>query len=200
MSLAFLFPFFCALVLLALVARRIVYPVRHHDIDHVIFLIRKLEVSDLEVLLDVGAEWTLRRSLSPEAYRGAQEDRIRLIREYLRRVAHNVEMIQLWVAGEYELIKDKDRDTYTEKDSLVAEALQVALELRVYTLGARTKVWFWTVLRMDLWPRLLVPRLSDLRVQCGVNVLAKYRRLTEVAGILSLGYGNSYHERFLDAL
>ena len=139
MSLAFLFPFLCALVLLALVARRIVYPVHHHDIDHVIFLIRKLEVSDLEALLDVGEEWTLRRSLSPEAYRAAQEDRIRLVREYLRRVAHNVKIIQLWVAGEYELIKDKNRDSYTEKDSLVAEALQVAIELRVYMLGAGTK-------------------------------------------------------------
>src|SRR5713101_5789964 len=98
MSLTFLLPFLCALVLLALVARSIVYPVHPHDIDHVILFVRKLDVSDLEVLLDAGEEWTLRGSLSPGAFRATQEDRIRLVREYLRRVAHNVEMIQLWVA------------------------------------------------------------------------------------------------------
>jgi len=109
-------------------------------------------------------------------------------------------VIQLWVAGEYELIKDKDRDAYTEKDSLVLEALQVAIDLRLYSLAARIKVWLWTVLRMYRWPSMLLPRITDLRVQCGVNVLAKYRRLAEVAGILSLSYGKAYYDRLLDAL
>src|SRR5207253_3018896 len=156
--------------------------------------------SDLEVLLDTGKEWTLRQSLSLEAFRVAQEDRIRLVREYLRRVAYNVEVIQIWVGGEYELIKDKDRDGYTETDFLVIEALQVAIELRIYSLAADIKLWFWTTLRMYRWPKLLLPRLADLRVQGGVNVLATYRRLTEVAGILSLDYGSLYHDRLLDAL
>jgi len=166
----------------------------------VILFVRKLDVSDLELLLDAGEEWALRQSLTREAFRTAQEDRIRLLREYLHRVAHNVQVIQLWVAGEYELIKDKDRDAYTEKDSLVLEALQVAIDLRLYSLAARIKVWLWTVLRMYRWPSMLLPRVTDLRVQCGVNVLAKYRRLAEVAGILSLSYGKAYYDRLLDAL
>ena len=74
--------------------------------------------------------------------------------------------------------------------------LQVAIELRIYSLAADIKLWFWTT----RWPRRLLPRLADLRVQGGVNVLAKYRRLTEVAGILSLDYGSVYHDRLLDAL
>jgi hypothetical protein len=200
MTLAFLLPFVCALVFLAVVARTIVFRARPHKIDHVILFLRKLDVSDFEALLDAGDEWTLQQSLSSESFRRSQEDRIRLVREYLHRVAHNVEAIQLWVAGEYELIKNKDRDSYTEKDSLVLEALQVAIDLRVYSLVARIKVWFWTVFRMCRWPGMLIPRVTDLRVQCGVNVLTKYRRLTEVTATLSLMYGKAYHDRLLEAL
>ena len=126
--------------------------------------------------------------------------RIRLIREYLRRVAHNVEAIHLWIAGEYELIKDKDRSSYSEKDALVLEALQLTIDLRVYSLVARVKVWSWTVFRMYRWPTRLLPRVTDLRVQYGVNVLAKYRRLTEIAAALSLMQGKAYHDRLLEAL
>ena len=200
MTLAFLLPFVCALVFLAVVARTIVFRARPHKIDQVIFFLRKLDVSDFEALLDAGDEWTLQQSLSSESFRRSQEDRIRLVREYLHRVAHNVEAIQLWVAGEYELIKNKDRDSYTEKDSLVLEALQVAIDLRVYSLVARIKVWFWTVFRMCRCPGMLIPRVTDLRVQCGVNVLTKYRRLTEVTATLSLMYGKAYHDRLLQAL
>ena len=126
-------------------------------------------MSDFEVLLDTGQEWTLRQSLSNKTFRTTQEDRIRLIREYLRRVAHNVEAIHLWIAGEYELIKDKDRSSYSEKDALVLEALQLAIDPRVYSLVACAKVWFWTVFRMHRWPALLFPTVTDLRVQCGVR-------------------------------
>src|SRR5258708_2838513 len=105
MTIAFLLPFVCALLFLAVVARTTVFRARPHKIDHVILFLRKLDVSDFEVLLDAGDEWTLRHSLSSESFRRTQEDRIRLVREYLRRVAHNVEVIQLWVAGEYEPIK-----------------------------------------------------------------------------------------------
>ena len=55
-------------------------------------------------------------------------------------------------------------------------------------------------LRMYRLPQMLLPRVTDLRVQCGVNVLVKYRRLTELAGTLSFRYGKIYHDRLLDVL
>ncbi len=200
MTIAFLLPFICALIFLAVIARTTVFRRRPHKIDHVILFVRKLDVSDFEVLLDAGQEWTLRQSLSNETFRTTQGDRVRLIREYLRRVAHNVEAIHLWIAGEYELIKDKDRSSYSEKDALVLEALQLTIDLRVYSLVARVKVWSWTVFRMYRWPTRLLPRVTELRVQFGVNVLAKYRRLTEIAAALSLMQGKAYHDRLLEAL
>ena len=73
MTLAFLLPFLVALVFLAVVARTTVFRPRPHKIDHVILFVRKLDVSDFEVLLDAGQEWTLRQSLSDETCEGPDD-------------------------------------------------------------------------------------------------------------------------------
>jgi len=200
MSIEFLLPVFLGIAFLAVVILITVYRPHPHNIDHVILFARRLDPSDLEGLLDAGEEWNLRHSLTTWAFRTAQEDRIRLAREYLRRVAHNAELIQLWVMQEYELIEGKERAAYTERDLLVVEALQLAIDLRLYSLAACLRIWFWMALRMYRLPQMLLPRVTDLRVQCGVNVLVKYRRLTELAGTLSFRYGKIYHDRLLDVL
>jgi len=199
MTIALLLPIVFGIVFLAVVALTTVYGPRGHDIDSVILLARKLDPSDLEMLLDAGAEWNLRRSLTPWAFRAAQEDRIRLVREYLQRVGHNAALIQLWVMQENQLLEGKAREEYTERDLLVVEAARLALELRLYSIAASLRIWFWMLLRMCRWP-LLLPRVTDLRVQCGVNVIEKYRRLTELAVALSARYGKKYHDQLLEAL
>jgi hypothetical protein len=200
MSIALLLPVAFGIVFLAVVALTTVYGPRGHDIDNVILLARKLDPSDLEMLLDAGAEWSLRRSLTTWAFRVTQEDRIRLVREYLQRVGHNAELIQLWVTQENQLLEGKPHEEYTERDLLVVEAVRLALELRLYSIAASLRIWFWMLLRMYRWPRLLLPRVTDLRVQCGVDVIEKYRRLTELAVALSARYGKKYHDRLLEAL
>jgi hypothetical protein len=200
MSIALLLPVVYGIVLLVVVALTTVYAARAHDIDHVILLARKLDTSDLEMLLDAGAEWSLRQCLTIRSFQAAQEDRMRLVREYLRRVSHNVELIQLWVTQERQLLEGKNREEYTERDSLVVEALQLAIELRLYSLAANLRIRFWMALRAYRWPRRLIPRVPDLRVQCGVNVIEKYRRLIELAVTLSGRYGKTYHDRLLEAL
>jgi hypothetical protein len=122
-----------------------------------------------------------------------------MVREYLQRVGHNAELIQLWVTQEYQLLEGKPREEYTERDLLVVEAVRLALELRLYSIAASLRIWFWMLLRMCRWP-LLLPRVTDLRVQCGVNVIEKYRRLTELAVALSARYGKKYHDQLLEAL
>jgi hypothetical protein len=199
MSIALLLPAVYGIVLLVVVALTTVYRARPHDIDHVILLARKLDPADLEMLLDAGAEWNLRRSLTPWAFRAAQEDRIRLVREYLQRVGHNAALIQLWVMPENQLLEGKAREKYTERDLLVVEAARLALELRLYSIAVSLRIWFWMLFRMYRWPRLL-PRVTDLRVQCGVNVIEKYRRLTELAVALSARYGKKYQDRLHETL
>ena len=134
------------------------------------------------------------------AFRAAQEDRIRLAREYLQRVGHNAGLIQFWVMKDNQLLEGKPREKYTERDLLIAEAFELALELRLYSIVASLKIWFWIVLRMYRWPVILIPQVSNLRVQCGVNVIERYRRLTGLAVALSARYGKTYQDRLLEAL
>lgn len=200
MSIVLLLPVVLGAVLLVLIALTTVYPVRPHDIDNVILSARKLVVSDLEVLLDASSEWSLRRSLTQWALREAQEDRMRLAREYLRRIAFNSNLIHLWILQEHELIAGKDRQEYSDRDLLLVEALQLATDLRLYSIAVSLRMCIWMALKAYRWPTRFLPCMTDLRVQCGINVLKEYRRLTELAVLLSAQYGKTYRDRLLDAL
>jgi hypothetical protein len=51
----------------------------------------------------------------------------------------------------------------------------------------------WGALRIDRWPMQVLPRIPNLRVLRGVDLLASYRRLTEITRLLSKsGHGDSY--------
>jgi len=196
-----LFPFAFGIAFFVALVMATVYGPCAHDIDHVILRARKLDPSDLEMLLDAGAEWKLRQSLTILAFRAAQEDRIRLAREYLQRVGHNAGLIQFWIMPENQpLVEGKPREKYTERDSLVAEAFELAMELRLYSIGATVRIGAWLMLKMYRWPQMLIPRVPDLRVQCGVDVIKKYRRLTELAVILSARYGKNYQDQLVEVL
>src|SRR5213593_4187640 len=178
MSIEFLFPALAFLACLAIFAYAIVYKPRTRDIDYVILFARKLDVSELEALLDAASEWKLRSSLTKWALQRAQEDRIRLAGEYVRRVAHNASLIQLWVLQEYHHLEGKKPEHYNERDLLIVEALQLAVDLRVSSMAVQLRILFWMALSAYRWPTRFLPCITDLRVQCGVNVVEKYRRLT----------------------
>jgi hypothetical protein len=184
---------------LAVFAIAVVYRARPHDIDNVILLARKLDVGDLEALFDVATEWNLRRSLTKAALLETQKGRIRLAREYLRRVAHNTAVIQLWLLQEHEQIQWKDQAEYTERDKLVVEGLQLAVNVRIYSIVASVKIWTWMALKVYRWP-VHGLSITDLKQQCGVNVLEQYTKLTELALTLSARYGAMYHDQLRGAL
>ena len=200
MSIQFLLPVLIGFACLGIFAWAIVYRPRPHGIDNVILSARKLDLSDLEALLDAASEWNVRSSLSESALREIQEDRMRLAREYLERVAFNTSLIQLWILREHQRVQGKKREEYSESDLLVVEALQLATELRLYSLAAWLRLWVWMGLKVYRWPAQLVPRVADLRELCGIDVLEKYRRLTDLAVVLSGQYGKTYQERLVQAL
>jgi hypothetical protein len=200
MSIAIVVAALYGIAFLGAVALATIYKPRAHDIDNVILLARKVDPTDLETLFDPGAEWSLRRSLTIGAFRTAQEDRIRLVREYLRRVVHNTNLIHLWVMREERMLAGKDPKEYTQRDSLIVEAFDLATEIRLYWFGAGFRLWLWMVLRVYRWPSKVIPRVSDLRVQCGVDVIEKYRRLIGLAVVLGAWYGRAYHDRLLESL
>jgi hypothetical protein len=200
MPIAVFIPAVFGIVFVFLILLTTVYGPRVHDVDHVILLARKLDPSDLDMLLDAGEEWRLRHSLTTATFRAAQADRILLAREYLQRVAHNTGLIQLWVTREKQLLEGRKCEDGTERGALVVEAVQLALELRLYSLVARLRIWSWVAFRAHRWPGVLIPGVTTLRVQCGVNVIEKYRRLTGLAVALGARHGRTYHDRLLEAL
>jgi hypothetical protein len=200
MSVLLALPVLLGTVFLVLIALTTVYRRRPHDIDIVILAARKLDVCDLETLLDASSEWSLRRSLSEWALQKAQEDRMRLAREYLRRVAFNADLIQLWILQEHEQVDGKKREEYTEIDLLIVEALELATNLRLYSIAVSLRIFVWMAFKAYRWPVRFLPRMTDLRVRCGVNVLEVYRRLTEIALLVSSRYGETYRDRLFEAL
>lgn len=200
MSAVLALPVLLGTIFLVLIAFTTVYPRRPHDIDTVILAARKLDLSDLETLLDASSEWDLRRSLSQWALQKAQEDRMRLAREYLRRVAFNAGLIQLWILQEHERIEGKNPEEYTEIDLLIVEALHLATNLQLYSIAVSLRIFVWMALKAYCWPVRFLPSMTDLRVRCGINVLKEYRRLTEIALLVSSRYGEAYRDRLFEAL
>lgn len=184
---------------LIVIALCVIYPTREHDLDHVILMARKIDLADLEALFDPAQEWQLRSSLTPPAFREAQEGRVRVLNEFLRRISHNASLIQRWLLKESRSIRGRELGRHSDRDLLVAEALQLGLELRFYCLIVGVKAWLWIALRTWRFQGLL-PHLCDLRVQGGVNVVEKYQKLTALAMRLSAGYGSSYQDRLVQVL
>lgn len=200
MLIAVLIPAVYGIALLAVVALTTVYAPRAHEIDNVILLARKLDPSDLEALFDAGFEWRLRQCLGTADFRNAEQDRIRLAQEYLQRVAHNTSLIQLWVLREQQALASKAGSEQAERRLLAAQALQLAVELRLYWLAAGARIWLWRAARAHRWPAGWAPHMTALRVQCGVNVVEEYRKLTALAVALSAPYGGAYRDRLVEAL
>ena len=190
----FLLPFLGAFGFLAFVARFTFYRRRPCSLEDVAVFVRQVDMLEFAALLDPMVPRRLRESLSDEAYRRELDTHIRLVREYLGRVNHTVRVIQNWVGGESSQMAGKDPKDYSLDEQMVVEALRTATELRLYAIAAQTKLWTWGALRIDRWPAQLLPRVPNLRVVNGVNVLTNYRRLTEITRNLSRDHRHGYQE------
>ena len=176
--------------LLALALHVTVYRRPPDTLDDAALFMRRMDVLELAALLDPIVPETLQRSLSDEEYRRELDLQIRLVREYLDRVDHNCRVIYRWAEAEYVRLATQKPAEHTQLVRLLVEILSVAAKLRKHLLVAHLKLWVWSVLRMDRWPTRLLPRIPSLRVLNGVNLLANYRRLTEIARTLAeSGYG-----------
>jgi|SRR5579859_204547 len=200
MSFSVILPVLLGVVFFVAVLRVTVYRPKYTRIDDVISFARKLTVAELEAVLDPGLEWELRNLVPVAEFRTRQRERIRLVREYLKRVAHNVEVIQLWAMTLYEQIKYKSPEGFTEEDHLVCEIVELSTSLRMYGVVALLKISPWIIFRLHLLPLRWVPRLSDLRALGAVNLIHKYTQLIETTSVLAGHmYGKSYHDQILAA-
>jgi len=200
MSFSVLLPILMIAAFFVAVSRATLYKPGCPRLEEVILFARKLGISDLEALTDAGQEWGLRMSGSPHEFRAAQRGRYRLAYEYLKRLFHNTAVVQVWGSELYETIRFKGRETLTKQDYLIWEMVQLSTELRMYSMVALAKVWFWIALRMHLWPLNWTPQLKSLRIMGNVDIVGKYRELIRVASELASTYGEPYRDEIIAAL
>ncbi len=200
MSFSVILPVLLGVVFFIAVLRATIYRPKYTRIDDVISFGRKLTVAELEAVMDPGLEWELRNLVPPSEFRVCQRERIRLVREYLQRVAHNAEVIQLWAMNVYETIKDKSKESFTAEDYLVEAVVELSTELRIYGVVALLKISPWIIFRLHLLPLRWIPRVSDLRMIGSTNVISKYTELIEATSVLAgRMYGAAYQNQITAA-
>ena len=168
----------------------------HRQITDVVPYLRRTELEELESLLDPVQEKTLRFQLSPLEFRHWQRKRVHLMYEYLLRMSHNALVLIEW--GNMESGHDQAPPASKkaqERQALAQEMVRAATELRLYSLLALMKLKLWIILRMDSWPLISAGSIPTLRQVFGIDALATYARVREMAGGLGESYGLEYQQQ-----
>jgi hypothetical protein len=171
----------------------------HRTIDDVGPFLRPTELQELEEILDPANETNLRLIFSPAEFRQLQRKRIHLMRECLLRMSHNALVLIEW--GNMEWMGPRQRaDQDQQRRALAHELVQAATEFRLYSLLALLKLKLWIVLRLDAWPILTSPKVSDLRKLAGIDAVRAYLRLRDAAGCLGQAHGGQYETELMARL
>lgn len=176
-------------------ARFTIYRRQYTRIEHVYSFARRLNLEDLEQLLDPGEEWRLRVSMSRGAFRRLQRQRIWLFSEYASRAAHNAEIVQGWSYGDHTISRASMSNPADEKTYLLWDLSRTATEVRVVALALQWKVAIWLWLRVDLLPLSLVPRLGAFRATAGLDLISSYEKMASLAKTVSQFYGPEWVEK-----
>ena len=181
-------------VALTLLFRSMVLKSRYSGIEAAVLFMRRLDIFDFEQILDPAAEWSLRRVRERE-FRRLQRQRMRLCAEYLARVAHNAEVVQGWSNRDHSEAYERQRNPADEKTYLLWQLAKTATEVRLFALITRLEVGVWLLLRLDLLPLSLVPRLDKVRTMGGADLLITYRNMIDLAKTVSHYYGPDWSEK-----
>jgi hypothetical protein len=127
--------------------------VPRRDIDDVVPFLYPVDLSLVESLLDPAADFALRWSLSPRAFREAQRRRMRLYLELLHRMAHNSTVLV-----EFDHARFGNDNLDSAPGSKLEEA---AIKVRLYSGCARIKLRVWLSLPLNALG--IMPTLARLR-------------------------------------
>ncbi len=191
----------CGVLISMIIAARVtIYRRRYRHISDVATFARRLAIDDFERITDPAEEWVMRASLAGPEFRQFQRQRMCLCAEYLARVAHNAEVVQGWSNHEHSESMSRLRNPADKKTYLLWELAKTATEIRLYTLVMRLEVGLWLVLRLDLLPLPLVPRLDRIRTVAGRDLMVAYRTMVDLAKQVSQFYGSDWAEKMDTAL
>ena len=162
-------------------------PVRR--LEEVISLLRAINNTEFESLLDPHHEGRCRNIMPPYRFRQQMRARLYLISEYLQRLQHNADVLLRWAYDERFRIPATGREEDNLRAYWTQEIIEAALDVMRYCAFIRAKLWLWRKLRIDRWPMLPIPGSFDLRSSEFIDGPSAYRRLVEITGLLSLLHG-----------
>ena len=174
-------------------------PVRR--LEEVISLLRAINNTEFESLLNPHHEGRCRNRVSPYRFRQQMRARLYLISEYLQRLQHNADVLLRWAYDERFRILVTVNEENKLRAYLVQEIIEAALDVMRYCAFIRAKLWLWRKLRIDRWPMMPIPGSFDLRSSEFIDGPSAYRRLVEITGLLSLLHGGERcYERLMVAV
>jgi hypothetical protein len=145
--------------------------VPRRDIDDVVPFLYPVDLSLVESLLDPAADFALRWSLSPQAFREAQRRRMRLYLELLQRMSHNSTVL-----AEFDTAVRGDDNLTPGPVSKLEDA---ALKVRLYSGCARVRLRIWLSLPLNAFG--IMPTLARLRKAADLDGPRAYDELKTAA-------------------
>jgi hypothetical protein len=172
----------------------------YRSIDRTIFdaipFLMEVDYDQLDALLDATDEQNLREHLSKREFRGAQEKRIRLLLELLRRMVANARvLVELgesdqrrgWRAGQPE---------WVELGAGLAEA-----GIKFWGGAAFIQIaMHWRLVISVLFPFVKTGNISPVRNSEGFDLFDCYQKMVDAALNLGQAYGDDIHQRLARAL
>jgi hypothetical protein len=143
------------------------------DLDDVVHFLYPVDLSLAESLLDPAADFALRWTLGPRAYREEQRRRMRLYLELVRRMAHNsVVLVEFGnaVCGNDKLAA-----------GVASELQQAAIKVRLYSGLARLRLRTRLLLPLDAFGVMPTPTLARLRKVADLDGPKTYDELKTAA-------------------
>ena len=159
-------------------------------IDDVTPYLRPTDMATFESILGAAEEVNFRLRLSPQEFRQLQRKRIHLLRECLLRMSHNALVLIEWGNMEW-------NGPHTEQKRILGQELvQAAVEFRLYSLLALTKLKLWIIFE----PFFSVRSVRALRTVAGIDPVRAYSRVKLAAESLGLIYGLHFQQDLVSRL
>jgi hypothetical protein len=184
----------CALAVYLFFGRLSQFPCR--TIRDVPAFLQPVDSMNLMELLDPQTESVLHSSMTETALRCEQQRSLHYVREYMKRMAHNANVLLEWSNAELNrtMVGKQVEDDSPEYIEAARKLHAAATEFRLYALLSLIKIQLWLVFRTRTWLPFAPPSLAELRQVCGMRFHALYSNLTDAASSLGQYYGVEFRE------
>ncbi|HKT50893.1 MAG TPA: hypothetical protein VJV96_11365 [Candidatus Angelobacter sp.] len=184
--LSVLTPAILATVVLLSVLYRRIYRVGDRSAEQVLPSLWPLEAMGVKELFSPAAERHLRATLTDDGFRRAQQHRMVLALEYVRRISHNALVLQQWAAYE---TSNAETAGDSQRRHLSMDLIAVSVSCRIYCSLIALRLHCW-LSATSLLPFQDLPSFEGLIRFGHADLSARYAELRRSAGKFS-----RFHDR-----